>query len=590
MNLLPASRWRAAGALGGAAIAAALVVTMLGTPAAAAEGEVLAADAPNAIAGSYIVVLNNTVSAAGVGATASSLASRHGGSLAATYNAALRGFSAKMSAQAARRLAADPAVAYVQQDLIMTITDTQTNPPSWGLDRIDQRNLPLNASYTYPTTATNVHAYIIDTGVLISHNTFGGRASHGRDTVSEDNDSTDCNGHGTHVAGTVGGSQYGVAKGVRVHGVRVLSCSGSGTTTDIVQGIDWVTQNAIRPAVANMSLGGGANTALDNAVANSIASGITYAIAAGNSNANACNFSPARTPAAITVGATGQNDARASFSNFGSCLDIFAPGVGITSAWYTSTTATNTISGTSMASPHVAGVAALILSANPSFTPTQVRDRMVADATTGVVGSAGTGSPNRLLFVNNGAAPPPPPPPGNDVFFDNFETSLGWTTNANGTDTATTGAWQRGDPAGTSSGITLQLGTTVSGTNDLVTGASAGTGAGSFDVDGGTTSIQSPAIALPSSGTLTLSFSWYLAHLNNATSADFFRVSVVTGTTTQVFQQLGSATNRAGSWGTASVNLSSFAGQTIRLRIEAADASTASLIEAGVDDVRIAQS
>jgi aminopeptidase S len=215
---------------------------------------------------------------------------------------------------------------------------------------------------------------------------------------------------------------------------------------------------------------------------------------------------------------------------------------------------------------------------------------MVADATSGVVGSAGTGSPNLLLFVDNGGAPPPPPP-GDNVFFDDFETSLGWTTNPNGTDTATTGQWQRGNPAGTSSGgVTLQLNNTTSGSNDLVTGASAGTSAGSFDVDGGVTSIQSPLITLPS-GTLTLSFDWYLAHLNNATSADFFRVSVVSGsTTTTVFQQLGAATNRAGAWATASVNLSSFAGHTIRLRVEAADASTASLIEAGVDDVSIDES
>jgi Subtilase family len=239
-----------------------------------------------------------------------------------------------------------------------------------------------------------------------------------------------------------------------------------------------------------------------------------------------------------------------------------------------------------MASPHAAGVAALILSANPTWSPAQVRNEMVADATSGVVGNAGTGSPNLLLFVDNGGAPPPPPP-GTTVFFDNFETSLGWTTNASGTDTATTGQWVRGDPAGTSSGITLQLGTTVSGVNDLVTGASAGTGAGSFDVDSGVTSILSPAIAIPASTTVNLSFSWYLAHLNNSSSADFFRVYVVTGTSTVVFQQLGAATNRAGVWGTASVNLTSFAGQTVRLRIEAADASTASLVEAGVDDVRI---
>jgi hypothetical protein len=254
-----------------------------------------------------------------------------------------------------------------------------------------------------------VHAYIIDTGIRFTHTTFGGRAVSGRDTVDNDNDATDCNGHGTHVAGTVGGSQYGVAKGVALVGVRVLDCNGSGTTAGVVAGVDWVTANAIKPAVANMSLGGGLDTTLDNAVAGSIASGVTYGIAAGNSNANACNFSPARVPAAITVGATDINDNRASFSNFGTCVDIFAPGVNITSSWLTSDTATNTISGTSMATPHVVGVAALIASANPSFTPQQVRDRMVADATTGVVVNPGTGSPNRLLFVNNGTAPPPPP-------------------------------------------------------------------------------------------------------------------------------------------------------------------------------------
>ena len=301
----------------------------------------------------------------------------------------------------------------------------------------------------------------------------------------------DCHGHGTHVAGTVGGTSFGVAKAVQLVGVRVLNCSGSGTNSQVIAGVDWVTQNAIKPAVANMSLGGGANTAIDTAVANSINSGVSYSIAAGNSNgANACSFSPARVGAAITVGSTTQTDARSSFSNIGTCLDIFAPGSSITSAWSTSNTATNTISGTSMATPHVAGAAALVLSANPSFTPTQVRDRLVADSTTGVVTGAGTGSPNRLLFVNNGTPPPPPPPPPGTVFSDNFETSLGWTTNPSGTDTATTGAWQRGDPAGTSSGITLQLGTTTSGTNDLVTGAAAGTSAGAFDVDGGTTSVS----------------------------------------------------------------------------------------------------
>jgi subtilisin family serine protease len=585
MAQIPAGRWRTIGVLTGTALAAVLGVAMLSTP-AQAEGSIVGAGRPDAVAGSYIVVLRDTVGVQSVGATASSLAGRHGGTVDFTYTAALHGFSVKVSESGARRIAADPAVAYVEQDVYVHAADTQLNPPSYGLDRVDQRNLPLDNSYTFPTNAaSNVHAYIIDTGIRFTHTTFGGRATSGFDAI-DGGSADDCNGHGTHVSGTVGGREYGIAKSVQLVGVRVLDCNGSGTSAQVVAGINWVTQNRILPAVANMSLGGGVDTSIDNAVNNSIAAGVTYAIAAGNSNADACNFSPARVPAAITVGATDRTDLRASFSNFGTCLDIFAPGVNITSSWMTSDTATNTISGTSMATPHVTGGAALIASANPGFTPQQVRDTMISNATTGVVGSPGTGSPNRLLFTGNAA----PPPPTTTIFSDDFETAKGWTTNPNGTDTATTGRWERGDPQTTTSTVTLQLGTTTSGVNDLVTGAAAGASAGENDVDNGTTSIQSPSITLPSSGTLTLTFNWYLAHLNNATSADFFRVSVVTGSgTTVVLQQLGSAVNRAGSWTAATVNLSSFAGQTIRLRVEAADASTASLIEAGVDDVKIVQ-
>jgi subtilisin family serine protease len=313
-----------------------------------------------------------------------------------------------MTETQARRLAADPNVAYVEQNQVMHAIGTQTNPPSWGIDRIDQRNLPLSGSYTYDTTASNVTAYIIDTGILTTHSDFGGRARHGRDTVNNDNDATDCNGHGTHVAGTVGGNSYGVAKGVNLVAVRVLDCSGSGTTAGVVAGIDWVTANAVKPAVANMSLGGGASTSLDNAVTNSINSGVTYAIAAGNDNANACNYSPARVPSAITVGATTNTDARASYSNYGTCLDIFAPGSSITSAWYTSTTASNTISGTSMATPHVTGAAALVLAGSPGSTPAQVTSALTTAATPNVVTSPGTGSPNRLLFTTTGTTTPPP--------------------------------------------------------------------------------------------------------------------------------------------------------------------------------------
>ena len=395
----------------GTVAAVVVVAAAMGAPAnaAPAEGTILGAGAPAAIPGSYIVVLHNAaVSRDGVDASARDLARRHGGTVGRTYRHALRGFEARLSEAAARRLAADPSVRYVQQNHMVSLAATQSPTPSWGLDRIDQRNLPLNNSYTYPTTASNVRAYIIDTGIRFTHQDFGGRAVSGRDTFDNDNDATDCHGHGTHVAGTVGGTSFGVAKGVTLVGVRVLSCIGSGSNAQVIAGIDWVTgdHDPGELAVANMSLGGSFDQATNNAVTASIADGVSYAIAAGNdSGADACNTSPASAPNAITVGATGMNDARASFSNIGTCLDIFGPGVSITSAWLTSDTATNTISGTSMATPHVAGVAALILSANPSFTPQQVRDRMVANATTGVVTNPGAGSPNRLLFVDNGGVP-----------------------------------------------------------------------------------------------------------------------------------------------------------------------------------------
>ncbi len=386
------------------------VLVALAAPAAAApdEGAILHATGVDALAGKYVVVFKDSaVDRSRVGDTVAALTARYGGKASHTYRSALGGFAATMSETQAKRLAADPKVAYVEQDRTLRALGTQPNPPSWGLDRIDQRNLPLDGSYTYPNTASNVRAYVIDTGVRITHTDFGGRAVSGRDTIDNDNDASDCNGHGTHVAGTVGGTSYGVAKGVNITAVRVLNCSGSGSTAQVVAGIDWVTADhaAGALAVANMSLGGGVDTALDTAVANSIADGITYAIAAGNSNANACNASPARVPAAITLGSTTTTDARSSFSNVGTCLDLFAPGSDITSAWYNSDTATNTISGTSMASPHAAGAAALVLSANPSFTPQQVRDSMVNNATNGVVTNPGTGSPNKLLFVGTGTPP-----------------------------------------------------------------------------------------------------------------------------------------------------------------------------------------
>ncbi len=418
----PALRKAALIGLGAAAGAAAVVAAGGAASAAEHEGTIREAGTTSVVQDSYVVIFKNnpTIQSRGVDASARDLATKYGGKVSYTYRSALRGFAVKgLSEAQARKLAGRPEVDYVQKDGKVTINDTQTGA-TWGLDRIDQRNLPLDQTYTYPTTASNVHAYIIDTGIRFTHSEFalpggGSRAVSGRDTVDNDNDATDCQGHGTHVSGTVGGKTYGVAKAVTLVGVRVLGCDGSGSTAGVAAGIDWVTANAIKPAVANMSLGGGVDATLDAAVQRSIASGVTYGIAAGNGNQfgtpqNACSTSPARVPEAITVGATQNNDQKASFSNFGTCLDIFAPGVGITSSWKDSDTATNTISGTSMATPHVVGVAALVASAHPGFTPQQVRDALVTSGTPGKVGNPGTGSPNVLLYVDNGSTPPPPPP------------------------------------------------------------------------------------------------------------------------------------------------------------------------------------
>lgn len=313
------------------------------------------------------------------------------------YADAIHGFAAQMSEQEALKLSEDDRVAFVEEDSVVEANITQNNPP-WGLNRIDQRDLPLNTAYSYTSTGSGVNAYIIDTGIRRTHTQFGGRAFVGFDAINDGQNTNDCNGHGTHVAGTVGGSTYGVAKAVRLFAVRVLSCSGSGSNSGVIAGVNWVTANRVTPAVANMSLGGGASTALDTAVRNSIAAGVTYAIAAGNANQNAANSSPARVTQAITVGATTSSDARSSFSNFGSVVDIFAPGSAILSAWRTSDTATATLSGTSMATPHVAGVAARYLQGNPTASAATVRNALVADATLNHLTGVPTGTANRLLF------------------------------------------------------------------------------------------------------------------------------------------------------------------------------------------------
>jgi subtilisin family serine protease len=345
------------------------------------------------VAGRFIVTLKERTNPAAV-------AREHGVRPVYVYTHALNGFAGSISDAARQGLLRDNRVVRVEPDGIATIVTTESNA-TWGLDRVDQRELPLSTTYTYNNTGAGVRAYIIDTGIRLTHSEFGGRAVSGFDAV-DGGSADDCNGHGTHVSGTVGGATYGVAKGVALVGVRVLNCSGSGTWSGVIAGIDWVTAHHISPAVANMSLGGGANSSVDNAVQNMIASGVATAIAAGNGNQggraqDACKYSPARVAEAMTIGATDRTDTKASWSNYGACVDWFAPGVGITSAWYTSMTATNTISGTSMATPHTAGVAALYLQSNTGGTPQQVRDALFAGTSKGVVKSSKTTN-NNLLF------------------------------------------------------------------------------------------------------------------------------------------------------------------------------------------------
>ena len=412
-----------------------LAVSAKSAPAAAAPGPQSFVSAP--IPGSYIVVFRQ-----GVGnpaAEAANVMRGLGGQVHFTYTHAIKGFAATIPEAALQAVLRNPNVEYVEQDQTVSANETKLVPQliqanaTWGLDRIDQRALsaenPLDGTYHYNYTGAGVYAYIIDTGIRSSHGEFAGRWQQGENFIAKNwrgatdpTDTEDCNGHGTHVAGTVGGTNYGVAKSVQLVPVRVLDCRGSGSWSGVIAGIDYVAGDTTRrPAVANMSLGGGASNSVDTAVNNAVAAGVTMVVAAGNSGANACNYSPARAASAITVGATGSSDARTSWSNYGSCVDIFAPGLGITSAWNTSDTATNTISGTSMASPHVAGVAALAL-ASGAATPAAATTAITSSATPGVVGSPGAGSPNLLLYslfadtaTGTGGTGPGPTPTGPEV-------------------------------------------------------------------------------------------------------------------------------------------------------------------------------
>ncbi|WP_337080526.1 S8 family peptidase [Acinetobacter pittii] len=356
-------------------------------------------EAKGIIKNQYIVILNKDVGSSNE--FAQGIAKQHGGKVLQTYDAVLKGFAIYLpdvaSTAFVEAMKKNPKVVSVENDTIMKIDATTQSNPDWGLDRIDQKNLPLDSAYSYLQTGSGTTAYIVDTGILSTHQQFSGRVLSGYTAISDGNGTNDCHGHGTHVAGTVGGSTYGVAKNVSLVPIRILGCDGSGASSNVIAGLDWILKNGKKPAVVNMSLGGDANTSLDSAVENLFNNGYVMVVAAGNSNTDACSSSPARVSKAITVAATDSTDTRASYSNYGSCVDIFAPGSQINSSWIGSNTATKVLNGTSMATPHVAGVVAEMLQSTPTATPQTISNNLLNQASNNVVKNP-SGSPNRLLY------------------------------------------------------------------------------------------------------------------------------------------------------------------------------------------------
>jgi subtilisin family serine protease len=337
------------------------------------------------------------------------LAERHRGSVDKVFTSSLRGFVVEMSKSDATALSSDPRVLFVEEDAEIWPSYTAQSSPDWGLDRIDQPTLPLNTNFVYERNGIGVNAYVIDSGINPSHVDFGGRASVAFDALSDGRNGIDCRGHGTHVAGIIGSSVHGVAKAVTLRAIRVLPCTGSGQVSDLLAGVDWLTTNRILPAVANISINAsGISNAMTTSITNSINSGITYVVSAGNFNDNACNYSPANISAALVAGASTASDNRAGYSNFGPCIDVWAPGHSITSTDYLTNDGSRVMSGTSQASPMVAGVAALYLQNNPAASPATVHNAVRNSSTNNIVTNIDGTSTRRLLSSWLGAPPPVP--------------------------------------------------------------------------------------------------------------------------------------------------------------------------------------